>query len=175
MQKLSSIAIAAVASLALIAGCGGASGTETTGGSTAKATTLDAKPTSNKNPTSISKAELIKKGDAICQLTDQLQVTTLQKYEIENPKVDQSSKAVQERLVVAIGLPRIEGEAAKLAALDVPEGDEQEVEAIVKGIEAAVVKAEEEPAGVLKGGDNPFDEVDKLAADYGFKVCNNAF
>jgi hypothetical protein len=144
---------AALLALALLAaGCGG-------GGGTATATAP------------LSKAQFIKRGDAICEKTDKTQNSAIRKYTAKHPK-GASTKAGQDELITSIGLPPIQQEAEELGALGAPRGDEGKVEAIVNGIEEAVGKAEEEPESTNKAGAaNPFTGVDKLAGEYGFKAC----
>lgn len=48
------------------------------------------------------------------------------------------------------------------------------IEAIVAGIEAAVKEAAENPQSAEKIKGNPFNQVDKLAKEYGFKACAQA-
>jgi hypothetical protein len=75
--------------------------------------------------------------------------------------------------VIKLGLPQIQVEAEELDELGAPEGDEEQIDAIVAGIEDGLKKAEEDPISTNKSGAaNPFAAVDKLTTDYGFKVCN---
>jgi hypothetical protein len=153
--------LVAVLGIALVvAGCGGAD---------SGAVAITANP-------DLTKAELIKQGDAICEKTDKLQESGLKAYTQKNPEAE-SNKAGQSKMVIAVGLPPIQTEAEELAALGAPSGDEDKVAAIVEGIEGAVEKSEEDPASLLggaQGAQNHFTAVGKLAAEYGFKACNNA-
>jgi hypothetical protein len=146
----------------LAAGCGGSDSASSNGSTAATVTTNS----------DLTKAELIKQGDAICEKTDKVQESGLKAYTKENPKA-QSNEAEQSKMVIAVGLPPIQTEVEELAALGAPSGDEDEVTAIVEGIEEAVEKGEDDP-GSLLGAKNPFTAVGKLAAAYGFKACNNA-
>jgi hypothetical protein len=120
-----------------------------------------------------TKASFIRQGDAICDKTDKTQEAELKAYLKKDPNA-QSTKAGQSKMVLAVGLPPIQREAEELAALGAPSADAKKVEAIVEGIEEAVEKGEKDPSSVLTGSKNPFAQVDKLAAEYGFKACNNA-
>jgi hypothetical protein len=121
----------------------------------------------------LTKAEFIKRGDAICEKTDEAQKAGLKAYTEKHPKSQTTPTGVKDA-VVAAGLPPIQSEAEELAELGAPNGDEAEVEAIIKGIEDALARAEKDPGSLLKTEGNPFVGVDKLADEYGFKACNNA-
>ena len=62
------------------------------------------------------------------------------------------------------------------AALPVPEGDEDEVEALLAAADEAIAQAEKDPASllVLQGADTPFSEVNRLSTKYGLEVCGSA-
>jgi len=149
----------------LLAGCGGSSGGSTTDGSTTKVVV--------KTDSGLTKAELIKEGDAICEETDKTQEVGLKAYLKENPK-GQSNEAEQAKMVLAVGLPPIQEEVEDLAELGSPPGDEEIVEAILAGIEKAIEEGEKNPTSLLGEENNPFSAVSKLAAEYGFKECNTA-
>lgn len=117
---------------------------------------------------SSDKVAFIKQADAVCEEADETQKDGLTSYMKQNPGADQS------KAVIAVGLPPVQVEAEELAELEAPSGDEDEVAAIVEGIEAAVKAAEKDPESVLGTGKDPFTAVDKLASEYGFKVCNSA-
>jgi hypothetical protein len=120
----------------------------------------------------LSKAEFIKQSDAICAKTDKTQKTGFKKYQEDNPE-KQPTQAGQEKMLMAVGLPPIQAEAEELADLGAPSADADKIDAVITGIEEAVRKAEANPALLLKGPD-PFADVEKLAAAYGFKECDQA-
>lgn len=145
----SSVAVVALAvALAATAGCGGGSDSPT-------------------------KAEFVKQADAICAKTDKMQKAGLAAYQQQNPG-SASGEAGQSRAIVEVGLPPIRREAEELAALEAPSGDEEKIDAIVMEIERAIEKSEANP-GLLLGTGNPFGQATKLATEYGFKACKNAF
>lgn len=121
----------------------------------------------------LTKAEFIKQADAICDKADQVQKAELNSYLKENPKAT-SSPAKEEEMVVAVGLPPIGDEAEELDELGVPSGDEEEVAAIVEGIEDALEQSEADPKPLTEGNEGAFVEVDKLAKEYGLKSCSSA-
>lgn len=144
--------------LAFAAGCGGGDG-DTSGKTSGEKTAAPA----------LTKDDFVKQANAICRKTDETQTSELGTYVKEHPKAE-DSKAGQEKMVSAVGLPPVQKEAEELAELGAPKGDEAQVEAIVSGIEAALVKAEADPAAVLESN-TPFDAAGKLATKYGLKDC----
>jgi hypothetical protein len=143
-------------------GCGSSSGDS----SSTAANTSEAKAPP------LTKAQFIKRGDAICAKADKEQSAKVAIF-VKGHLKAQSSKAAQNQMVLVAGLPPIQTEWEELAALSPPKHDEAKIEAIVNGIKAAAAKAEEKPESVLEFP-TPFAQVDKLAGKYGFKVCSEA-
>jgi hypothetical protein len=163
----------ALAALALL-GCGG-SGSAQSGSTVAKSGSPQPQPASSTESSQppLSKAELIKQGDAICTNTDKVQKAKLTAYFKAHPKARGSQVGLREAVLVA-GIGPIRDEAKELGELQPPAGDEKEIAAIVEGIEAAVKASEADPVTALTAGLNPFNGVDELAGKYGFKACANA-
>lgn len=143
----------AVAVVALMGGCGGGSDS---GSSTA----------------SLSKAQYIKQGDAICAKAEKKKNTDLEAAFEEGSKGNKPlSKAAEQELVTTVALPPIATMTEELAALGEPDTEGEEAAAVVAAFEDGVQTIEDDPAAVLKGSD-PFAEADKLAAQLGFKACD---
>lgn len=144
MQRRPSLFLVALVLALGIAGCG------SDGGSTT------ASPT---------KAEFIKQADAICRAADEAQLPALAKAE---KQASGESNAARTAVMLMAGLEPIEKEAKEIAALAVPEGDGDQLEAIVDGIESAVEEVE------AKGskGSSAFVTVNRLSAQYGFRACS---
>jgi hypothetical protein len=127
----------------------------------------DTSATTDHAPT---RAAFIKRADAVCERTDGEQKKGQIAFSEEHPK--NSTKPLEEEAVLTVGLPPVLEEAEELGELTPPQGDEARVEAIVKGLEEAVKKAEAKPSVLLReGSSGPFAEVFKLAREYGFKAC----
>jgi hypothetical protein len=156
--RLSKSVLAIVGSSLLLAGCGSGSGSESSIGNDSS---------SQKVAAPITKATFIKQADAICAKAD-----SVQRQAVEAHSKSRTSEAEEEELLRKFGLPPIQAEAEELGDLEAPAGDQAKVNLIVKGIKAAVVKAEADPASVLTST-GPFAGVEKLAGEYGFKVCNS--
>jgi hypothetical protein len=122
----------------------------------------------------LTKAEMIKQGDAICKKTNDVQGAAITKADKQEP-IAERSEPDRLKLVVSAVLTPASKEAEELAELTPPAGDEEQLEAIVSGLETAVDESTEEPSPVLEGSAvTPFTQVNKLAAKYGFKVCSEA-
>jgi hypothetical protein len=69
-------------------------------------------------------------------------------------------------------VPEIQGQIDGIRALTPPEGDEDEVAAILDAAREGVDELEQDPSAVGPGtGAGPFEEANRLAQEYGLKVC----
>jgi hypothetical protein len=169
MRFLSSMVgpLLVVALLSLVVyGCGSDSDSSTSAGFTTPSKAAEGGAT-------ITKAELIKKGDAICRKTDQRQSRGLKAYAKKHPQWEKTTSG-QEKAIAKAGLPPIGVEAEELENLGVPERESATVNAIFTALERALDEAEKDSGSLFSQKENPFDEVDQLAGDYGFKACSNA-
>jgi hypothetical protein len=149
-------ALASTALLFALAGCG-----DSTAASKASPST-----------SSITKAELIMKGDAICRRTDTVQRGAVAAYERKHGKVTAIGEV--EKMLAKVALPPIGTEIRELAALGAPDGNELQIKAIIVGFEKALKRAENNPGTLLGTDEGEFAAPDKLAATYGFKDCAKA-
>jgi len=117
---------------------------------------------------SLTKAEFIKQGDAICAEAEEKKNAALEKA-FQKKENQSSQKAVQERLVTEVALPPVATMAEELADLGAPD---DQASAIVEGYEEAVEEIEADPAAAVASEEGPFKEPNELAADYGFKECS---
>ena len=69
-------------------------------------------------------------------------------------------------------VPMAKDEAAQIDALAAPEGDEEEVDAIVTALNDAIAVVESDPEAAVAAEDDPFEEYQTLAADYGLQECD---
>lgn len=129
----------------------------------------------NEETSSLTKAQFIKRADAICKKTDEDQ---LESYAQLNKKAtaENLDTAEQEALFLKSALDSVEAEASQIEALGAPSGDEDQVAAIVEGMETATQQARQIPQSseVLLKIEQRFASVDKLAAEYGLKECSEA-
>lgn len=154
MSKLLTAAVAAAVLAALVAGCGG-------GGDTTDETVT------------LTKAEFIKQGDAICKAGNEEIEAGFEKFAEENnlPEGKEPNQEQGVEIVETVILPSISQQGEEIRALGAPEGDEEKVDEILTSLEDAVAEGEEEPELLFEGTTDPFGKVNQITEDYGFKVC----
>jgi hypothetical protein len=74
-------------------------------------------------------------------------------------------------LVIPAAVPPLEKELRKLQELELPRGHEEEAEAFLQEMEAALEALKEEPEG-LSQETNPFERSNQLAAKLGLGDCS---
>jgi hypothetical protein len=131
---------------------------------------------SEENTSSLTKAEFIKKGDAICTAANKENEVEFEAFATENnlSESKEPSEAQKEEIATNILLPSISGQVEEIRSLGAPEGEEEQVNEILETVEEEVEEAEAEPAVLFEeeeGAESPFTEGNKLAREYGFKVC----
>jgi hypothetical protein len=161
LNKRPIAALVGVVVLALIAaGCGSSGDGNSSSSSDESASTL-------------TKAEFIKQSDGICEQGNKEVESEAEAFAKENG-IDTSkpTTAEQEEVVSQVVAPAIQRQAEEIDAVGAPSGDEDEVEAIVEAVEAGAGEAEEDPSTIVEGKTSgPFTEANKLATEYGLKIC----
>jgi hypothetical protein len=118
----------------------------------------------------LTKAEFIKQGDAICKKASEESQSGAEEFAKENDfTLEKASKDQIEEAVVEVLVPNLNQQAEDLEALGAPEGDEEQAEEIIVALEDAADKIEDEPKLIFEG--EALAEPGKLAGAYGFKVC----
>jgi len=156
LNKALLLAIAAVVALAaLVAGCGSSDDSTTD------------------ETVTLTKTEFIKQGDAICKEGNEEIQEGFEEYAEENdlPQNKEPSKEQGVEITETVILPNVQQQAEEIRDLGAPEGDEDQVDELVTALEDAVAEGEDDPESLFKGSTDPFGKVNKLASDYGFKVC----
>ena len=118
--------------------------------------------------TALTKEEFLQQGNAICANGNaELDAVTANFGPGTSP-------AEIEAFVTDTLVPNVQGQIDDLSALTPPEGDEEEVEAILTAAEDALAEVEEVPSTVTEdGGTDPFNEANRLAEDYGLVACGS--
>ncbi len=161
MSKRLTLLLAGVMALGVIAaGCG--SSDDSTG-------------TTNVTVT-ITKDQLIAQGDKICKQGDKEIEEGFERYAEENnlPDNGEPNKKQGIDLVETVIVPSVKTQAELIRGLGIPEGDEDEVEAMLDGLDEAVEEAEENPESLFDEKSDPFGDPNQRAEDYGFKVCGQS-
>jgi len=140
-----------VALAALVAGCGGSDDT------TDETVTL-------------TKAEFIKQGDAICKEANEENETEAEEFAEENDfKLEKASKEQLEEAVAEVLVPSLNKQVEELDALGAPEGDEEQVEEIIVSLEDVAAEVEDDSSLVFE--EKTLEKPSQLANAYGFEVC----
>lgn len=164
MSKRAILLFAGVLAIAAVAaGCGGSDDDSTnagTGGST----------NSDSTTAALTKAEFIKKGDAICEKENESIEGEADDFAKEN-NIDTSkpTQKQKEEVIVAVIVPSLHAQSEEIAELGAPSGDEEKVEAIIVALEDGTAEVEDDPSLVFEG--EPLKEASRLAKAYGFEVC----
>jgi hypothetical protein len=118
----------------------------------------------------LTKAEFIKQGDAICKKGNDASEKEAEEFAEENDfTLEKASDEQLEEAVSEVLVANLNGQLDELEALGAPEGDEEQVEEIIESLEGAVEEIEDDPGVVFDG--EVLKEPGELAQDYGFKVC----
>ena len=160
MRNIAKFIVPALAALAFAAaGCGGNDETTTVAGASG-ATGVSGAP--------LTQDEFIAQADAICKSANQ---------DIEQQANDvfgggQPTAADVEQFANAVLVPNLQDQVDQLRALTPPEGDEDQINAMIDDLDSAASQVEDDPS-LLQGSDNsgPFADVNQQAEDYGLKVC----
>lgn len=151
-KRLVALFAALVALALIVAGCGSGGG-------------------STESTSSLTKAEFVKQGNAICAKGSEEINEGFEEFVKENglSKTKAPSKAVQEEAVETVVIPRVSKELESIRALGPPD---EEAEAVLDAAEEALEKGEEDPTAMLKQENaGPFAKANKLAREYGLTKC----
>jgi hypothetical protein len=115
----------------------------------------------------LSKEAFVTAADGVCRQGDQ-QIE--QEAEQQFGGGGEPSAKEQEQFFADTVLPNIQNQIDGIRALTPPEGDEEQVTAILDAAQDAIDESEQDPS-VVTGGDDPFAEANQLAAEYGLTDC----
>jgi hypothetical protein len=124
--------------------------------------------------TALTKAELIKQGDKICDKANERQSAQfkifIKTHDLEDLKGSPSKKQ-QEEIVTAVGLPPIEAEIEELKDLEARGSQKAQLRKVIGELENVVAKVEGDPAAAMTQAAAITTDSTKLAREFGFKVC----
>jgi hypothetical protein len=149
------LGITVVASLALVlvvAGCG----------SSSKSKSSTATPT-------LTKAEFLKKGNAICKKGNQ-QINRAGNKAFPKSK-GKPTQAQLKKFATDTLIPSVQSQISGVKALGAPKGDEAKVKAIITTAQAALDKGKKDPTVLVSNKRDPFAKSNKLTKAYGLKAC----
>jgi hypothetical protein len=114
-----------------------------------------------------TKAQFTKQAEKICEDAENELLEKARIYVAEHPGAE------EEDMIAPVAVPGLEKEIAAIKALGVPKEGEAKVEAMLEGFEKAVANTRKNPQVVVASETDPFSAPDKIAEQYGFRVCAN--
>ncbi len=121
-------------------------------------------------PTSESKQEFVVKATSLCKKQQKSMRAGVLDF-LKSAKDSKASvQASQRRFVEEVLAPGFEAEAEGLRNLGAPEGEEEQVEAVIAAIELAIEEARRDPSAYF-GGAPVFKEASRVPAAYGIPAC----
>jgi hypothetical protein len=176
--NLTLIVLALAAALAIGCGSSGSSGSGSGASSGSSATDSstassggDSSSGGESNGGAKVKAEFTQEGDAICQRVPTEYGKKAKALEAEAKKSNKPKPSKSETTLKA-AVPPLYVAAEAFEELTPPEGDEEEIEAIIAALESAAEGLEAEPEAEFSGTKSPFAEFQKLTKAYGFRSCS---
>lgn len=119
--------------------------------------------------TALSKAAFLKQGNAICRKGNE-EIGKAAEKEFPQSGGKPSNKKLEQFASDTI-IPNIEGQVQQISELPAPEGDGEQVDAIVEEAEASLETVKEDPSLMIKDSEDPFAKTNELANAYGLTVC----
>jgi hypothetical protein len=116
----------------------------------------------NETEEALSKDQWITQADQICERDNQ---------ELAQAGANIQNQKDAEQFVSDTLVPKLNEEIEDLRALPAPEGDEDQINAILDAAQRGADEIEVDPTVVSNEASNPFDEANRLANDYGLQVC----
>ncbi len=150
------------------AGCGGDDKSDPSSGSAGAgaATTASDAP--------LTKAAYIKAADAICAQANTKIQAGAAKLRTAATKDGTLEKTEVVKFFKQTSLPAYEAMVMALGGLAAPTSDEAKVDGFVAAVAAAIDVVKAEPAKFAnRTADDPFDDANKRAREYGMKVCGS--
>lgn len=118
-----------------------------------------------------SKAEFLRRADAICaQGNRQVGAVGARLFNTGHP----TSRRQQLKFVRTVVLPSIERQVERIKQLTPPKGDEAKVGAITDAADRGIRQLKRHPQALLRQGQGPsppLRKANKLSVGYGLKVC----
>jgi hypothetical protein len=168
LSSLAALAIAAAIALG-VGGCGG--GSNSTSSESTNTTAASGGKQAKVHSSSLGKTEFIEKADAICTREKTKGLEAMGAFVKENKGATGQAKAeLIGEAIQKVFLPSIQSQVDQIRALGAPEGDEQEVEAILVALEEAVEGASQGSPSSARFA-HSFANSGALAREYGLTAC----
>jgi hypothetical protein len=160
---------AVIAAGLIVAGCGDDDEETTTAATTTETGATGATGAAGGEP--LSKQEFIRQADEICREGDrQIDQEAEESFGGQEPEA-----AELEEFATEVVVPNIQQQLDGIRSLTPPEGDEDEISAIVDAAQDGVDELEADPGKLTQGQDagGAFTEANRLAQEYGLKECGD--
>ena len=124
---------------------------------------------------SLSKAEFVKKADAVCASGEKEVGSKSTAFLKKNglKEVSESSPAQGEELIETVAIPALQRQVDEIRALGLPSSGAGEAEAFLNSADEAIETAEENPEKMFKEPLEVLAKTDEIGKKIGFKVCSN--
>jgi hypothetical protein len=119
----------------------------------------------------ISKAEFLRKGNAICASGNK-EIDAGANKIFRNRK-SRPSQADIKRFANEVLLPSVERQVKGIKDLGAPKGDEDKVKAILDAADEGIAAGKRDPASLASDNADPFAKANRLARAYGLTVCGS--
>lgn len=186
MQRVLVLLFTVLAATAIAAGCGGDDDSTTAGNGNATAEAGSGSETAANDGASgegdggaaapvgtsnLTKAQYVKRVNALCKRNEKKQSEAVLAYREENPETLEEGGGGFEGSLQEVYLPMKEEELEELRAIGAPVGDEDKVEAFLTAFED-FVRAAKDLEGAPSGAVNRLAiRAGKLAVNYGLREC----
>lgn len=117
----------------------------------------------------LTKEELITQGDEICLAGDR-EVEAAARERFGDLEAE-PAREEQEAFISEVVAPELRDQLEQLRDLVPPEGDEDEIEEILAGLEDLADQAESDPGALIDAESRP--RASQLAIEYGFQSCGS--
>lgn len=157
MRKRYALLAAVVVLATLVAGCGG--GSDSTGGT--------------ESTSSLTKAEFLKQGNAICAKGNEAIEEGFEKFVKEN-NIKQNQRPTKAQLTAVseeVLIPNVQTEIEEIRALGLPSEGGEEADKVLKAAEKGLEEGEEDPTVLANETSGTFAEANKLAREFGLTKC----
>jgi hypothetical protein len=163
---------ALIAAGLIVTGCGDDDETTTAATTTAETGATGATGAAGGEP--LSKQAFVRQADEICREGDR-QIDQ-EAEEFFGDLEQDPGPAELEQFATDTVIPNIQQQIDDIRSLTPPEGDEDEISAILDAAQEGVDELEADPASLDEGPDagGAFAEANRLAHDYGLKECGDA-
>jgi hypothetical protein len=128
---------------------------------------------STDSTSSLTKAEFVKQGNAICAKGNKEIEAGFEEFAKENnlPENKRPSEGQLTEAVEEVVLPAVEQQVESIRDLGLPKEGGTEADEVLKAAEAAIEKGEEDPNSLASEKADPFAEANELARDFGLSKC----